>query len=99
MTFFCAWVPRISGSCKQPWRPKLAFRLTLTIVNRNTQLPFGPPLGSPGRVSFHTFFRVMNPFFRLAAVGSVALLGAASAHAQQNNRFTISGYVRDGATG
>ena len=41
----------------------------------------------------------MNPLFRLAAVGSVALLGAASARAQQNNRFTISGYVRDGATG
>ena len=41
----------------------------------------------------------MNPLFRLAAVGSVALLGAATAHAQQNNRFTISGYVRDGATG
>ena len=41
----------------------------------------------------------MNPIFRLAAVGSVALLGAATAHAQQNNRFTISGYVRDGATG
>ncbi|MBH8557439.1 TonB-dependent receptor [Hymenobacter negativus] len=41
----------------------------------------------------------MNLLFRLAAVGSVALLGAATAHAQQNNRFTISGYVRDGATG
>ncbi|MGY3089857.1 hypothetical protein ACVWYF_002905 [Hymenobacter sp. UYAg731] len=41
----------------------------------------------------------MNPIFRLAAVGGVALLGAATAHAQQNNRFTISGYVRDGATG
>jgi hypothetical protein len=41
----------------------------------------------------------MNPLFRLAAIGSVALLGAATAHAQQNNRFTISGYVRDGATG
>ncbi|GAB3870658.1 TonB-dependent receptor [Hymenobacter segetis] len=41
----------------------------------------------------------MNSLFRLAAVGSVALLGAATAHAQQNNRFTISGYVRDGATG
>ncbi|MDO7854777.1 TonB-dependent receptor [Hymenobacter convexus] len=42
----------------------------------------------------------MKNLFRMAALSSAALLGAATtAHAQQNNRFTISGYVRDGATG
>ena len=36
----------------------------------------------------------------MAALGSVVLLGAATtAPAQQANRLTISGYVRDGATG
>ena len=35
----------------------------------------------------------------MAALGSVALLGATTARAQQSNRLTISGYVRDGATG
>ncbi|MBJ6110745.1 TonB-dependent receptor [Hymenobacter sp. BT523] len=35
----------------------------------------------------------------MAVLTSTALLGAATAHAQQANRFTISGYVRDGATG
>ncbi|UOQ97298.1 TonB-dependent receptor [Hymenobacter sp. 5317J-9] len=41
----------------------------------------------------------MKLFFRMAVLSSTALLGAATAHAQQTNRFTISGYVRDGATG
>ncbi|MFD2718164.1 TonB-dependent receptor domain-containing protein [Hymenobacter monticola] len=41
----------------------------------------------------------MKQFFRLAALSSAALLAGATAHAQQTNRFTISGYVRDGATG
>jgi hypothetical protein len=41
----------------------------------------------------------MKTLFRTVALGSAALLGAATAHAQQNNRLTISGYVRDGATG
>ena len=42
----------------------------------------------------------MKTLFRTAALSSVVLLSAATAaQAQQNNRFTISGYVRDGATG
>jgi hypothetical protein len=42
----------------------------------------------------------MKTLLRLAALSSVVLLGGvATAQAQQNNRFTISGYVRDGATG
>ena len=41
----------------------------------------------------------MKTLFRTAALSSVVLLSAATARAQQNNRFTISGYVRDGATG
>ena len=42
----------------------------------------------------------MNTLFRLAALSSAALLGAVvTTQAQQNNRLTISGYVRDAATG
>ncbi|MCI1189479.1 TonB-dependent receptor [Hymenobacter sp. DH14] len=41
----------------------------------------------------------MKTLFRMAALSSVALLGATTALAQQPNRLTISGYVRDGATG
>ena len=36
---------------------------------------------------------------RTAALGCLVLLGATTARAQQSSRFTISGYVRDGATG
>ncbi|WP_201978935.1 TonB-dependent receptor [Hymenobacter rubidus] len=42
----------------------------------------------------------MKTLFRLATLSAASLLGAATtAQAQQANRFTISGYVRDGATG
>lgn len=41
----------------------------------------------------------MKQLFCIAALSGVGLLGASTAQAQQANRFTISGYVRDGATG
>ncbi|HEX8327265.1 MAG TPA: TonB-dependent receptor [Hymenobacter sp.] len=41
----------------------------------------------------------MNSLLRMTALLGAGLLGASTAHAQQNNRFTISGYVRDAATG
>jgi hypothetical protein len=41
----------------------------------------------------------MKQLFRLVALSGAGLLGASATQAQQANRFTISGYVRDGATG
>ena len=46
---------------------------------------------------FPHLFHCMKTLFRTAALSSVLLLSAATAaQAQQSNRFTISGYVRDG---
>ena len=57
-------------------------------------------LSAVGGMFFPHLFYCMKTLFRTAALSSVVLLSAATAaQAQQSNRFTISGYVRDGATG
>ncbi len=45
------------------------------------------------------FLYCMKTLFRFFILGSAGLLLAPAAQAQQGSRFTISGYVRDGATG